>query len=396
MSIAVVDLFAGAGGLSYGLHQAGFNVALALEQDLWAADTYRANHSSTKLIVEDIRGVSDERLQAYKGADILVGGPPCQGFSISASNRRKPDDPRNLLYLQFLRAVPLIQPKVILIENVKEIRQFRLEDGRLLCDDIQSRLANLGYQSVILTLNAASFGIPQSRARTFLIAALKKLKFSAAVHELLSTQQAPNLFSEKENVVNLWDAISDLPPVIPWELEEDAVSEYILPPVNSYQALLRNGSRHITNHVPMKHTGRMIERFKHLIGPLNETTRILPQSLSPRTRGNSLMISKKIYDQNHRRLDPYKLSPTITASFYSSFIHPYQPRNLTVREAARLQSFPDNYIFKGKRTTLSKKLLARKGEVADLHLDQFNQVGNSVPPLLAYRLGNYLKKIIYS
>ena len=142
----------------------------------------------------------------------------------------------------------------------------------------------------------------------------------------------------------------------------------------------------------MRHTPRMIERFKHLIE--NESNSSLPRELSPRLRGNVEVVSEKKYDQNHRILDPLKPSPTITASFYSSFIHPYQPRNLTVREAARLQSFPDTFIFKGKRTTLSKKLLAKKGIIEDLHLDQFNQVGNSVPPLLAQYLAKTIKSIL--
>ena len=396
VSLHVIDLFAGAGGLSCGFLQAGFSVPLAIERDLWASETYALNHPMTNLITQDIREIADMDFSEYRGADVVMGGPPCQGFSISASNRRNKDDPRNYLYLEFIRVVSIILPKVVLIENVKEIKRFKLPDGRLLCDDIRERLAALGYESEILTLNASDFGVPQARIRTFILAARDAIRLRQAVGNLLSGQTIPkDPFAPKESFpLNLWDAISDLPAVEPWKVSEDAVLSYASEPKNLYQKLLRGQSPSVYNHVPMRHTPRMIERFRHFIGEANGQTLSLPAELSPRARGNPEIISGKSYDQNHRRLDPNKLSPTITASFYSSFIHPSQPRNLTVREAARLQSFPDNYIFKGKRTTLSKKLLARKGEIGDLFLDQFNQVGNSVPPLLAKKLALQIEKII--
>lgn len=118
----------------------------------------------------------------------------------------------------------------------------------------------------------------------------------------------------------------------------------------------------------------------------SENGQQLPEDLKPRVRGNIDKISNASYSQNHRIIDGEKVSPTITASFYSSFIHPFQPRNITVREAAGIQTFPDSFVFKGKKTTLSKKLLAKKGIFEELHLDQFNQVGNAVPTLMAEHL----------
>lgn len=391
-----VDLFSGAGGLSCGFSQAGFDIPFAVEHDLWASETFAHNHPNTKLVIKNISEVSDSEFLACRGVDVVMGGPPCQGFSISASSRRKQDDPRNLLYLQFLRAVSLIRPKAVLIENVKEITRFRLTNGQLLCEDIQQRLASYGYESRILTLNACAFDVPQSRTRAFIIAAFDSSRLNAAVSNLTSiSQEASDLFSPLSNkIISLWDAISDLPEVIPWKLSEDATLNYQLKPLNTYQKTMRNGGETIFNHVPMRHTPRMIERFRHLIDDDGLHVSALPVDLTPRARGNPEIASGKTYDQNHRRLDPSKPSPTITASFYSSFIHPFQPRNLTVREAARLQSFPDTFLFKGKRTTLSKKLLARKGEFGDLYLDQFNQVGNSVPPVLAQKIATQLKKII--
>jgi len=386
--LKALDLFAGAGGLSKGFMEAGFEIPCAIELDLWASETYMANHPHTSLITDDMRNVKDAIFKKYKGIDLVMGGPPCQGFSISASNRRKADDPRNLLYLEFIRAVSIIKPRAVLIENVREIQRFKLPDGRLLCDDIKGRLEQLGYESEMLILNSSHFGVPQVRLRAFIFAFQKGIHFRDQIMSLGGTADLDYGAAS----ISLWDAISDLPKVTPGALAEGAIQDYSYPPKNEYQKKMRQKSRQIENHIPMRHTPRMIERFSFLIksAGLEE----LPENLSPRLRGDANKISEKKYDQNHRRLDPLKPSPTITASFYSSFIHPFQPRNLTVREAARLQGFPDSFIFKGKRTTLSKKLLAKKGVFEDLHLDQFNQVGNSVPPLLAKALGKKIKAIL--
>lgn len=386
MKPQAIDLFAGAGGLSCGFAQIGIDIPFALERDSWAAETYTQNHPKTDLAVGDICKLADDVFLKYRGVDIVMGGPPCQGFSISASNRRKLDDTRNLLYLDFLRAVSIVRPKVALIENVKEISRFRLSDGRLLCEDIKQRFAMLGYESEVMTLNASYFGVPQARLRTFILASREHGRAKEASRELLSLRSRNDDANIQKTNISLWDAISDLPLVEPRVVPEDAVQHYASEPMNLYQSELRMGSTKVYNHVPMRHTPRLVERFRHLIENPDQSSSSLPEELAPRMRGNPDISSGKNYDQNHRRLDPSKPSPTITASFYSSFIHPFQPRNLTVREAARLQSFPDTFIFRGKRTTLSKKLLSRKGIVEDLHLDQFNQVGNAVPPILARAL----------
>jgi DNA (cytosine-5)-methyltransferase 1 len=385
--LKVIDLFSGAGGMSKGFLDVGYEIECAVEVDSWASETYEANHPDINLIIDDIRNIPNSFFKKYKKIDLVMGGPPCQGFSISASNRRKSDDPRNYLYLEFLRAVSIIKPRAVLIENVREVQKFKLPDGRLLCDDIKERLLMLGYESEMMILNSSDFGVPQVRLRNFIFAFQKNIEFRKKLEKLkIKINESPN------TKISLWEAISDLPNVIPSTLSENAISKYAHKPQNQYQKKIRKKSYVVTNHVPMRHTPRMIERFKHLIE--NESNSSLPRELSPRLRGNVEVVSEKKYDQNHRILDPLKPSPTITASFYSSFIHPYQPRNLTVREAARLQSFPDTFIFKGKRTTLSKKLLAKKGIIEDLHLDQFNQVGNSVPPLLAQYLAKTIKSIL--
>ncbi|MDB5052316.1 MAG: Cytosine-specific methyltransferase [Bacilli bacterium] len=381
-----IDLFAGAGGLSLGFEQAGFNIPIAIEKDDWAAETYEKNRKNIRVIKEDITQLSDSFFKQFIGVDAVIGGPPCQGFSISASNRRDPNDPRNFLYRDYIRAVSVIKPKIVFMENVKEISKFRIPTGELLLNDVIERFTKLGYDVNFTFVNAADVGVPQFRIRFFLIAVLNN--------------KAPDLSefsinSKKENINpyrNIWEAISDLPTVLPKTHKEDALLDYNSKPQNDYQKLLRSGSKFICNHIPMKHTDRTLEKFTHItFGKLQDN---IPEELRSRRRGSPDSLSNIIYDQNHRRLDPNKPSPTITASFYSSFIHPFEHRNLTVREAARIQSFPDTYHFFGKRTTLSKKLLKKKGVFEDMHLDQFNQVGNSVPPLLAKTLGQFIIKYL--
>jgi len=389
-NLTALDLFAGAGGLSLGFEKADFKVPIAVEVDDWAADTYENNRKDLKVLRTDIKEISDHYFGQMTGLDVVMGGPPCQGFSISAGNRRKLDDPRNALYRHFLRAVRLTKPRIVLMENVKGILTARNQEGDLILDDIRSTLINLGYNVSYGLVNAVTFGVPQDRIRFFLIAGLDA-SFRSALDPNLYFQNSP-LFGKDSFQISLWDSISDLPTVVPKEIEENSIFQYEMGPQNEYQRKLRRSSDTIWNHVPMRHTQRVIDRFKLIEIGRNQTS--VPIVNGPRKRSAPNDLSGVIYDQNHRRLNPYKPSPTITASFYSSFIHPFEHRNLTVREAARIQSFPDTYKFYGKRTTLSKKLLARKGIFEDIHLDQFNQVGNAVPPLLAETLARRIFNLI--
>ncbi len=377
MGYKVVDLFAGAGGLSYGFEKAGFDISLAVEKDAWAVETYIANHKNKNAIEADIYTLDEQFFEPYKGnVDIVMGGPPCQGFSIAASNRRKENDARNTLYRQFLRVVGILNPKIVLIENVKEIVNYKLPDGTKIVDDIANFMQKHGYCYDFQVINCRRYGIPQDRRRFFFLAVKKELiDKEYKVERLLEKYIVPEItFSE---------AISDLPVVRPKEFDEDATMSYSMRPLNSYQKEMRGSCDVLSNHIPMQHTDKTIEKFKFL---LSGSEAEMPEELLPRVRSHTETISHSKYSQNHRIIDGSKVSPTITASFYSSFIHPTQPRNLTVREAARIQTFPDEFVFKGKKTTLSKKLLAKKGIVEELHLDQFNQVGNAVPPRMAEHL----------
>ena len=379
-----IDLFAGAGGLSLGFESEGFSIPLAIEKDTWAKNTYNLNHIDKNCIEADITTLPDDFFQKYNGnVDVVMGGPPCQGFSIAASNSQKEFDERNFLYRQFLRVVKLVAPKMVLIENVKEFIKYHLPNGELLIKDIVETLENLGYVCSYSVFELKDYGIPQDRKRTFLMAAKTDLVQTLDLHELLK----PFLKSP----ITLGEAISDLPQVEPYQYKEGDVLEYTKQPQNEFQMQLRNKCDKVYNHIPMQHTAKTVEKFKFIMAHSKEE---MPDDLKSRVRGNVNEISKSAFSQNHRVMDANKISPTITASFYSSFIHPNQPRNLTVREAARVQTFPDTFIFTGKKTTLSKKLLSKKGIIEDLHLDQFNQVGNAVPPMMAGILAKICKTIL--
>lgn len=381
-NIHVIDLFSGAGGLSYGFEQAGCVIDLAIEKDAWAVETYKENHKNQNILEADINTLDDEFFAKYKGKiDIVMGGPPCQGFSIAASNRRKKDDIRNVLYKQFLRVVGIVEPKVVLIENVKEIINYKLPDGTKIVDDIKKYLDSLGYSYDYKILNCRKYGIPQDRRRFFFVAVKgeKQIDIEKMMQEFITDE------------ISFFEAMSDLPVVKPKQYPEDSVLEYEVNPQNDYQKKMRRGADKLYNHIPMQHTDKTIEKFAFL--QKNAGTD-LPEDLKPRVRGDLDTVSNSTFSQNHRIIDGNKVSPTITASFYSSFIHPSQARNITVREAARMQTFPDTFVFKGKKTTLSKKLLEKKGIFEELHLDQFNQVGNAVPPIMGHHLAEICSKLV--
>lgn len=383
--LQVIDLFSGAGGLSFGFEEAGCDIQLAIEKDAWAVETYKRNHINQNVMEADITQLENGFWSKYTGVvDIVMGGPPCQGFSIAASNRRKKDDSRNTLYQHFLRVVELINPKVVLIENVKEIVGYRLPNGIKIIEDILEFFDEHNYAYDYKILNCRNYGIPQDRKRFFFLAFRQDLGI-----EHINLEDLMSQFIRPEITFN--EAVSDLPYVRAREFAEGTILKYTTAPKNAYQKHLRGGCTELCNHIPMQHTDKTVQKFEFILAQ-NDTP--LPDDLKPRVRSHTDQISTATYGQNHRVIDVNKVSPTITASFYSSFIHPSQPRNLTVREAARIQTFPDNFVFMGKKTTLSKKLLAQKGIYEELHLDQFNQVGNAVPPLMAHHLAEICKYLL--
>ena len=385
-----VDLFAGAGGFSLGFESAGAKPILAIERDAWACDTFRHNHPQVPVLCADVTQLdSADAVRAAAGAaTFVIGGPPCQGFSIANRNGGDPKDPRNSLFMDFLRIAQAFEPSIIVIENVPNLVRARTESGQLVLDVIRHQVEKLGYHFYSSVLLASDFGVPQMRRRLFCIGSREPLAspFPLATH-FLDTDSGDLLraTAQLQRSPTLWDAISDLPELEAREGAEEL--EYLGPALNSYQELMRVGSSKLYNHKAMNHSKRMVERFRAM--KCGESGNDVPHHLKPRKR-NSAEISSVAYDQNNRRMYPDLPCHTIPASFYANFVHPFQHRNFTAREGARIQSFPDAYRFLGKPTVVSHKLLGREERTDELFLCQYNQIGNAVPPLLAQAVASNL------
>jgi DNA (cytosine-5)-methyltransferase 1 len=383
----VLDLFAGAGGFSLGFQLAGYDVVGAIELDEWAAETFSYNHPDSKVLVGDIASVTDDfLLNTYNDCppDIILGGPPCQGFSICTKNAGDPSDPRNSMFTQMIRFGKLFQPQLIIIENVPNLLKAKTKSGEYVIKIIVTELKALGYHVYHDVLEATAYGVPQIRKRLVVIASKKPLinPFPTETH-----CPANNLFGYKITP-SLWDAISDLPVIEACEGSEEM--DYTLESQNEYQSLMRECSNKLYNHKAMMHSKRMVERFS--VMKWGQSAADVPEHLMPFKRNGNGELAKTAYDQNSRRMFPNEPCHTIPASFYANFVHPYRNRNFTAREGARIQSFPDWYRFLGKPTVVSQKLLEKEGRTAEKHLCQYNQIGNAVPPLLSKAIAINIRK----
>ncbi|MDP2903939.1 MAG: DNA cytosine methyltransferase [Methylovulum sp.] len=392
MQYSVLDTFAGAGGFSLGFELAHAKVVGAIEIDRWACETFKFNHPAATVMQGDITAMTDEQIINAFGSfnpDIVLGGPPCQGFSICNKNSGDAKDPRNSLFEEFIRVGSLLKPKVMIMENVPNLVKAKTENKELVVDIITNELRNLGYHVEYRILEATDYGVPQIRKRLVVIASRAKLAnlFPEKTH---TTTNSSDLFEiELKRCPTLWDAISDLPEIEAREGAEE--TQYSKPPQNEYQSLLRDGTSILFNHKAMNHSKRLVERFTSM--SWGDSISDVPDHLRPLKR-NSTEFSEKAYDQNNRRMHPDRQCHTVPASFYANFVHPYKNRNFTAREGARIQSFPDWYVFKGKPTVVSHKLLQREGRLEEKHLCQYNQIGNAVPPLLAKAIAeNILKQL---
>jgi DNA (cytosine-5)-methyltransferase 1 len=396
-----IDLFAGAGGFSLGFKMAGYSVPFALELDAWACETMRHNDPRKVVLEADIRDFTTA--QSVRNAcpfspEIIIGGPPCQGFSIAGPAQKDPKDPRNSLFQNFALWIGFLEPKAFIMENVKGLLSRRNAEGELVINIITQTFADLGYHIEVWSLNAVAYGVPQVRERIFIVGHLHDGKVSPprATHSLeQQTQREFALGFDDEcslfPALTLWDAISDLPELEASEGKEE--QPYCSEPVTEYQCWARTASELIYNHVAMEHSNRVVERFKHI--GWGESSSDVPDEHGARRRSGNGELSGTKYDQNNRRLHPYRPSHTIAASFYANFVHPFQHRNLTAREGARVQSFPDNYRFSGKKTVVSQKLLHREERHDEKYLCQYNQIGNAVPPLLAKAIAEHLKEKLH-
>lgn len=383
-----VDLFAGAGGFGLGFQLSGcFSPICSIEKDLWAVETLRANNNH-KIIHADITKISS-RASIQKicptSPDVIIGGPPCQGFS--NAGKRDPSDPRNALFRYFVKWVSVLKPKVFVLENVAGLLARQNAEGKKVVDIIKEAFSKVGYTCQVWLLNASDYGVPQMRQRICIVGN----SYGQQVKQPIRSHS----INPKEGLlsaVTVWEAIGDLP-----QIKAREGSEYLAydkDAINEYQKQCRKGSPGVNNHVAMLHTKRIINRFEKIIEGCDVMS--LPYELKVRKRNGKGVLSDSFYSSNYRRLDPNSVSFTIPASFYSTFIHPFIPRNITAREAARLQSFPDWYVFKGKRTQVSSKLLMSIGKEEENHLSQYNQVGNAVPPLMAKAIAETVASFLTS
>lgn len=337
----VADLFAGVGGLSQGFIKAGCSIEFAVEFDSAIAEAYQKNHPNTTVYNEDISKLDTTLLkQKHPHVDIIIGGPPCQGFS-QKGKRLSINDPRNFLFQQFVRFVRDFNPTYFVIENVPNI--LTTSNGYFK-DEIIKEFESLGYSVNCGILCASDFGVPQDRRRAVFIG--KKGKETILLPK-------PNGRS-----TTIKEAIYDLPFIESGEGEE--VSKYLVPPFSEYQKELRGCSEVLYNHVATKHSDLALKRLSLI--PKGCGKEVLPQEHR----------TKSIYSGTWCRLLEDGIAATITTRFDTPssgrFTHPVLNRCLTVREAARIQSFPDNFRFFGNK------------------MSQMKQVGNAVPPLLAYAI----------
>ena len=377
MPPSAIDLFAGCGGLSLGLSRAGYVVEAANELDAWAAETYIQNHAATKLLQGDIRNWSTEYWrQNYGGAiDLIAGGPPCQGFSVSGKRQYGHVPDGNSLVEAFLDVVEAVMPRMVLIENVSGFRTGQIRPGVRVLTLVQQKLQDFGYHVYAATLQAAEFGVPSIRSRFFLVASKDRF-VGSPFPEPCYHQGAKG----KPALRTVEEAIGDLPPLAAGEGHEGP-QRYGAPAQNAYQRRMRSRSPGVFNHVAMKHTPRLVERFEQ-IRPGQCSYRIGRHS-----KADEIVT---VYKSNNQRLHPDRPSLCITANFQSTYIHPHQHRNLTAREAARLMTFPDTFVFQGKRTQMSSGFLKKYGREHEDFLSQYNQIGNAVPPLLAEMIASSL------
>jgi len=338
----VLDLFCGAGGLSFGFEESKeFYITLANDIMPDAISTYQENYPNTNTLCCDISELSKSILQQYDSdsVDLILGGPPCQSFS--TLGKRLLDDPRGKLFREYLRLIKLTRPKVFIFENVTGL--LSMDKGKLFRTIISS-FREEGYNVTYKVLNSVDFGVPQNRKRVIVAGHITEFHFPKRTH--------------LNNHLSLLDSIGDLP-----HLNNHNYNKYICEPQNYFQRYARIGSSELKYHDIPNH-GESLLKVIRAIPEGGSAMKDIPDEIKP----------KSGFRNSYARMWWNKPSSTITRNFgtpsSARCIHPVADRALTTREGARIQSFPDKYIFHGSRT--SKNL----------------QIGNAVPPILSKRLIN--------
>jgi DNA (cytosine-5)-methyltransferase 1 len=392
----VMDLFCGCGGLSIGLEKAGAEIKWASENWVSAAKTYQETHPKTFLLEEDALSLYSRVLNKEDGlprrgeVDILVGGPPCQGFS-GFNRYRSPDDPRNSMVDLFLDFADTLRPRYIVMENVPGM--LSMDEGKIVAE-IMKTFPLLGYKASLAVLQAGYYGLPQNRWRVFIIAALEGEAFPAfpePTHEfprttvfgatkykncIMHPPKEKDLFWLPKNTVTVGDSISDLPAIDNGARCNQL--EYSSASFSQYQESLRDGSKYVYDHVCPNHGGIMYQRICAIPKRPGAGWISLPDSLKPK---NLVRHGDERYPNRFGRLHwegNFNTILTRPYPYWGRFIHPEQNRVLSVRECARAQGFSDAIRFAGSMT------------------DQYKQIGNAVPPVLAESIGKEIIKVLHS
>jgi len=351
-NLKIIDIFSGCGGLTLGFKNAGFKDLLAVDNDQPSLETYKNNFPETNTLNLDLfKPDSIKEIVSSIGKNKvsgIIGGPPCQGFSLTGP--RKFNDPRNRLYLAFIELVDKIAPNFFLIENVPGVK--RLYSGKIY-EEIEKKFTRLGFNVTSEIINSADYGVPQIRKRLFIIGTKKQIpqfEFPAPTHS-------------PDNYISCKEAINDLPKRDPRKDIGTDKSKYSKSPSSDYQIKMKSDCNILWNHVATAHKDFVIETISQV--PDGGNWRDLPPGVGE---------SRK-FNEAWTRYNSKKPSRTIDTGHRNHFHYKYN-RVPTIRENARLQSFPDNFRFFGNKS------------------QQNRQVGNAVPPILAYKLALQLKKLI--
>lgn len=339
----VLDLFCGCGGMSYGFEKAGFDILLGI--DVWkdALKTYKHNHKQSEVLCADIAVITGEEVAKHiKGekVDVIIGGPPCQGFSVAG--KRVVNDERNKLYKGFVRMVSYFQPKAFIMENVPNI--LTIGNG-IVKKTIIKNFTDLGYNVTTKVLMASDYGVPQNRRRAIFVG-IKNGSFDFEIPAV-------------NHKVTASEALSDLS-----EGSQQDGSFYLSAPLSEYQRLMRVNTNVVYNHEITTHNQHTIDIIS-----------MVPDGGNYKNLPIELQTTRKVHIA-WTRLNSQKPSITIDTGHRHHFHYKWN-RVPTVRESARIQSFPDDFVFLCSKTS------------------QYKQVGNAVPPLMAQAIAEHLKKSLW-
>jgi DNA (cytosine-5)-methyltransferase 1 len=354
-SFAGIDIFSGAGGMSLGAEQAGIQVKAAIDIDGHSAETYKFNHKAVKVLNNDIRNVNPADINIFPYQPfVLFGGPPCQGFSNSYSKRNEDlENPRNWMFKEFIRFVQALQPLWVVFENVEGFTRFC---GGKLAEELKTRLAKLGYKNPYSgLLNAVDFGVPQLRTRFFIVGNKDGIEL--------------NITPNGNNRVTVKEALADLPSLNNGDKVDDAPYRKV-EQLNKYAKLMRADSYSSKQNFVSRNKDYVIKRYQY-IKP-GQNWKSIPEELMDNYKDKT-----RCHTGIYKRLDPNEPSIVIANYRKNMLIHPYENRGLSLREAARLQSFPDDFLFKGTLGTMQQ------------------QIGNAVPPLMAEAIFKQIIKLAY-